>query len=124
MKLLSILLLTLFTFGCGYGSNYNSSNGTPPSGNPNISAITPNTAASGSAAFTLTVNGTGFASNSVVVWNATTMATSFVSAQQLAAQVPAADVASAGTVSVHVNTPGTGIYMSGVNSNTVSFTIQ
>jgi IPT/TIG domain len=124
MKLLSILLLTILTFGCGYGSNYNSSSGTPASGNPNISALMPNTVAAGSAAFTMTINGTGFAANSVVVWNSINMATSFVSGQQLTAQIPASQLATAAMVSVHVNTPGTGIYMSGVNSNTVSFTIQ
>jgi IPT/TIG domain len=124
MKLLSIFLLMLLTFGCGYGSNYNSNTGTPASGNPNIAAIMPNTMAAGSAAFTLTVNGTGFAGNSVVVWNSTNMATSFVSGQQLTAQIPAAQLATAGMASVHVNTPGTGIYANGVNSNNVSFTIQ
>jgi hypothetical protein len=52
------------------------------------------------------------------------MPTSFVSAQQITAQIAASDVASSGMVTVHVNNPGTGIYASGVNSNSVSFTVQ
>jgi hypothetical protein len=128
MKITGIFLLatlSVFSFGCGYGSNYNSNgmNGTQPS-TPNITALSPNSAPHGNAAFVLTVNGTGFSTSSMVVWNSTSLSTSMVSGQQLTAQVAAADVATPGMVTVHVNNPGTGIYASGVNSNSMTFTVQ
>jgi hypothetical protein len=59
-----------------------------------------------SAAFTLTVNGTGFASNAVVSWNGTALTTTFVSKSQLTASVPAADLVKNGTGSVTVSNGG------------------
>jgi hypothetical protein len=72
----------------------------------------------------LTVNGTGFAGNSVVYWNSATVTTTFVNAQQVTASVQAADIATAGSAAVYVKNPGTGIYATGVNSNSVTFTIN
>jgi hypothetical protein len=47
--------------------------------------------------FTLTVNGTGFVSGSVVDWNDSALATTFVNGSQLTASVSALDIASAFT---------------------------
>jgi hypothetical protein len=58
--------------------------------------------------FTLTVNGTGFTSGSVVNWNGSGLATTFVSGSQLTAIVPAVNIVAAGTASVAVFTPGGG----------------
>ncbi|WP_216690203.1 IPT/TIG domain-containing protein [Hymenobacter siberiensis] len=69
---------------------------------PVISSLTPATAVAGAAAFTLTLNGTGFYSGSVVSFNGTALATTFVSATQLTASVPAAAIATAGTCGVTV----------------------
>jgi hypothetical protein len=73
--------------------------------------LVPLAAAPGGAGFTLTVNGTGFVSGSVVKWNGAALATTFVNSGQLTATVPAANVATAGTVSVTAfsPTPGGGI---------------
>jgi len=73
-------------------------------------ALEPDAVAAGTAAFTLTVNGTGFVSSSVVNWNGKPLTTTFVTRNQLTARVPAANVASAGTNSVTVTnrTPGGG----------------
>ncbi len=71
-----------------------------------LTSISPNTALAGGAAFTLTANGTGFSNGSLVTWNGVTLSTSFVSATQLAATVPANLIATAGTVSVGVSVPG------------------
>ena len=124
MKLSLVLLLALLTFGCGYGSKYNSGNGTQPGSTPNISSLAPANATAGGQAFVLTVNGTGFASSSVIFWNSTAMSTTFVSAQQITANIAASNIASSGNASVYVNNPGTGIYANGVNSNSQTFTIQ
>lgn len=72
---------------------------------PTITTIAPNTIASGSSAFTMTVNGTGFVPNSVVRWNGSDRVTTFVSATQVTAAITAADVANAGTAKVRVFNP-------------------
>lgn len=86
-------------------------------GTPTISSLSPATAAPGGAAFTLTVNGSNFANNSAIQWNGALQATTFVSATQLTASIPANLIAAAGTASINVVTPSVG------TSNTVTFTI-
>lgn len=73
--------------------------GTPP---PTITSLLPASANAGSAAFTLTVNGTGYDGTSVVRWNGTNRITTFVSATQLTAAITAADIAAAGSVLITV----------------------
>ena len=122
MKISCVLLLSLFIIGCGgYGNNNSmSSGGTAAS---HIDALVPNTATAGSAAFMLTVNGSGFTSSSVVYWNGATRSTMFATAQQVSAQISASDIATAGTAQVYVRTSG-GIYGGGTNYNTVNFTVN
>jgi hypothetical protein len=121
MKLLSVLLLTTLSIGCG---GYSSGSSMQAPTTPNISALSPPNTNAGGGDFVLTVNGTGLATNSVVYWNSATVSTTFVTAQQVTANIPAADITTSGTVSVYVKNPGTGIYAMGVNSNPVSFTIN
>jgi hypothetical protein len=80
------------------------------SGNPapGISGLTPSTAAAGSAAFTLTVDGSGFVSSSVVRWNGTDRTTTYVSATRLTAAIPASDIAAVGPAQVTVFNPAPG----------------
>ncbi len=75
---------------------------------PATTSITPSSATAGGAGFTLIVNGTGFVSGSVVRWNGADRATTFVSATQLQAAIPASDIATAGTRGVTVFTPAPG----------------
>jgi hypothetical protein len=70
--------------------------------------LVPDAAAPGGPGFTLTVNGTGFVSGSVVNWNDSARATHFVSQGQLTATILATDIAKAGTASVNVVNPGPG----------------
>jgi hypothetical protein len=84
---------------------------------PAISGISPAGAAAGSAAFSLTVNGTNFVSGLQVRWNGAPLQTSFVSAAQLTASIPANLLASPGTVSITVSTTCGGV------SEAVPFTI-
>lgn len=65
----------------------------------------PNAKASG-AAFTLTVNGSNFAANDPVTWNGEVRTTTFVNSNQVTAAILATDIASAGSGSVAVYTPG------------------
>jgi hypothetical protein len=90
-----------------------------PSDIPIINNLSPSSATAGDAGFTLTVNGSGFVSDSVVQWNGASRTTTYVSATQLTAAIPATDIAAAGTASVTVFNPAPG----GGTSNAQSFTI-
>jgi RHS repeat-associated protein len=87
---------------------------------PSVNSISPNTATAGGAAFTLTVNGTNFISASLVSWNGTNLTTTFVSAMQLTAQVPASLISAVGSVQVTVVNPAPG----GGTSSGQTFTIS
>jgi hypothetical protein len=80
--------------------------------------LVPTSAAPGGPAFTLTVNGTGFASGATVRWNGTALATTVVGSGKLTATVPAANIASAGTASISVGYTG-----STLTSNVVFFPV-
>jgi outer membrane protein assembly factor BamB len=84
---------------------------------PQVYSITPSSVTAGAAAFTLTVSGANFQSNSQVLWNGSARSTTYVSSNQLTAQINAADVATSGTANVQV---ATGSAM----SSTVAFTIS
>jgi len=97
-----------------------------------ITSISPNSATVGGDQFVLTVNGSDFLPNSRVVWNGFPVVTTYVNSNRLLAEIPASDIAVAGTALVFVfNPPGSSTYIFGFtsnngcggNSNGVSFTI-
>jgi hypothetical protein len=71
-----------------------------------VTSLVPPSAVAGSPAFTLTVNGTNFSGESSVSFNGTNLASTYVSAGQMTAAVPAALIANTGTYPVIVATPG------------------
>jgi hypothetical protein len=73
----------------------------------------------GTTGLSLTINGTGFVSGSVVNWNGNPLATTFVSPSELTATVTSADSATAGTALVTVANPRPG----GGESNPIFFTV-
>jgi len=77
------------------------------SGNPTptLVSISPASANASGPAFTLTVNGSGFLSGSVIEWNQAPLTTTYVNSQQLTATVPASDLAAPGTAQVAVFNP-------------------
>jgi hypothetical protein len=75
---------------------------------PGVASLLPSSAAAGGTAFTLTVNGTGFVSASVVNWNGSARATTFGSATQIMAQIPASDISGSTTASITVTNLGPG----------------
>ena len=83
---------------------------------PVVNTLNPSSAQAGAPAFVLTVNGSQFASQSLVLWNGTALSTTYVSNSQLTAQVTAQDIATAGTANVQVATDQ-------VDSNVVTFTV-
>jgi hypothetical protein len=70
-----------------------------------ITSISPSIVPTGGPAFTLTVNGGGFAPSAVVNLNGSTRLTTFVSANQLQASIPASDITTAGNRAITVTTP-------------------
>ncbi len=85
-----------------------------------ISPVSPTSANSGGPAFELTINGSNFVQTSSVMWNATSLATSFINSDQLVAWVPASLIAASGSVNVTVFNPAPG----GGTSQIFAFTIH
>jgi uncharacterized protein len=81
---------------------------------PAISSVSPAGVAPGSASFTLTVNGSGFVSGSVVNWNGAPLTTTYVSGSRLTASVPTSAVTAAGTASVTVSSPASAATSTGI----------
>ena len=81
-----------------------------------LASLSPSSAAPGGAAFTLTLTGAAFTARSTAQWNGAPLVTTFVSATQLTAMVPAALIATVGTASVAVSGDG-------ATSNALTFTI-
>jgi subtilisin family serine protease len=78
-------------------------------GPPIISSLSPVGAPVGGAAFTLTIDGSGFSANSVVRWNGANRVTTFVSSGRVRASIPASDLTVIGTAQITVFDPGTGL---------------
>jgi hypothetical protein len=95
----SLSVLALLS-GCG-GSSSNSGNTTPiQQSPPTVTSISPTTVTAGSGDVILTVNGSGFLTTTTVQVGSVAEATSYVSATQLTATVPAAQVAVGGQFAV------------------------
>ena len=131
MRTILLLFLTLAAFGCGY-SRPNQM--TQPGIVPVVAAIVPASQLHGGSNFTLTVTGSNFNGNAVVNWNAAPQPnTTHPMANTLSVMIPAADIATAGTVQVSVTNPGSstpgGPYGGGSNtpsetSNNMTFSIN
>ena len=89
------------------------------SAGPVLTSLSTMSIGMGTASFSVTAYGTGFVSGSVVEWNGAALNTTYMSATQLSAQLPASDMLIGGTFPVTVVNPGA----SGGTSNAVTFTI-
>jgi hypothetical protein len=107
------------TAGCQTFTINQAGTETTPNPAPAITSLSPTGVTAGSGAFTLTVNGSGFISSSVVNFNGNARATTYISATQITAAILATDVATAGTPGVTVTNPSPG----GGTSNSVTFNI-
>ena len=116
MKLVCVLFLIFITLSCGYGSNYNGTN-TAPGAVPNISQLSPGSVTAGGPGFVLTVDGTNFGMGALVYWNSISHNATYLTGQQIATTISAADIANPGDVQVYVRN-------NGQNSNTVMFTVK
>jgi|ERR1039458_6402437 hypothetical protein len=122
-----LTVLTAFTLACGYSSK--ATTPAQPGTMPTIVTLSPPNTTHGDPAFVLTVTGTNFSGTAVINFNGTAQTTNPVSATQLTATIPAADIANAGTAPVTITNPGTagGIYGGGTlpeTSAAMTFTIN
>ncbi len=86
---------------------------------PVITSLSPSSATAGSAAETLTINGTGFLSTSTATYNGRNKTVTYLSATELTIQLTNGNLRNAGSYPVIVTNPGPG----GGASNTVDFTV-
>lgn len=87
---------------------------------PVIGSLSPAFTNAGGAAFTVTINGSGFTGNSRVLWGSSALPMQYVSSSQLTAAVAAAGIASMGTTAMTVQTPTPG----GGTSNSFEFEVD
>lgn len=111
----TVFVLVVLLAGCG-----GSSQQPTPNPVPSLTSVTPAGAIAGGASFTLTVNGTGFISSSIVEFNGNSRTTTYVSSTQLMAAITAADIGAAGSPKVTVVNPSPG----GGVSNAINFLIK
>jgi WD40-like Beta Propeller Repeat len=100
--------ISVFTYGGGGNVVYSPavSFDVYSSNTPVICSISPASVVAGASAFTLAVEGAGYASGATVNWNGSSRTTTFVSANSLQAQITATDVAKAGSASITVTGSG------------------
>src|SRR5438309_2215831 len=91
---------------------------------PSLSSISPSSVSAGSPGFTLTLTGSNFVSNSVAQVNGAGRATTFVSATQLTASIPASDLTAGANLSITVSSPAPGGGTSSVVTLTVNNTLR
>lgn len=116
----SCALLASLLGGCGGGSE-TSGGGVveTPQDIPTLTAIAPSSAQAGTAALSLALFGSNFASGATVQWNGAALASSWVNSTRITATIPASDIASIGTAKVSVVNPSPG----GGTSAAQNFTI-
>jgi len=110
------------------GVNYNNNNNYSPNINyasannpiPVIYTISPGSTTQCSGPTTLIVNGANFVPNSVVRWNGSGRATTYISSNRLMAELTENDICGSGNYLVTVSNPNPG----GGNSNAASFAIN
>ncbi|HUI75422.1 MAG TPA: hypothetical protein VLX32_10770 [Candidatus Acidoferrum sp.] len=120
---LGSLAAIIFVSGCNdYGNTFQNNTGAV------ITTLSPSTVAAGSPDFTLTVQGGGFVTKTVVQWNGKTIASTVVTDSSgnilyMTATVPAALVAQPGSAIVNTLNPHSGSTDNGL-SNSVAFIIN
>jgi photosystem II stability/assembly factor-like uncharacterized protein len=82
-----------------------------------LNSVSPQSTTVGGQSFALTVYGTAFSTDATVYWNSSALQTTFMSATQLSATIPASFIASSGSAQITVNSAH-------VTSNSIQFVIN
>lgn len=119
MQRFALLLLVLLTVGCGAPASNRDplAKGFALPQPPAIAALEPGSTPVNSVPFTMTVTGSNFGTDAIVIWNGTSLRTTFVSSQALMANLTSTDLQDTGLIPVYVRSGG-------LNSNTVQFNLQ
>ncbi len=110
----SILILLLSTLAAGQASLLEAGNN-----KPSLRSLSPGSAAAGGSGFIMVATGANFTGGSLVQWNGSQRATTFISSTQLQATISSSDVAKAGTAQVTAYNSGP----NGGKSNAMPFTV-
>jgi len=97
-----LIALLISSSGCGGSSQSSPPLLTPPPSEPTIRSLSPSSVMAGGGDFALTVSGTNFSSDSIITFKYNALPTTFVSASELKATVPASYIAIPGQVPVLV----------------------
>jgi hypothetical protein len=121
------LIATLAVLGLTGGCSQFNTNLSVQTSSSSVSFLNPQAVNAGDAGFTITVNGAGFVSGSTyILWNAgpnqIPLPTTYVSSGVVTAPVPASYVASAGTIQIAVQIPGSAV--SGASSTVATTTTE
>src|ERR1700683_2562380 len=122
VSVLSCVLLTTLLAACGSGSGTGgggTGGGGTPQNIPTLSAIAPSSATTGAPAVSLVLYGSNFENAATVQWHATVLSSTWVSATEMTATIPASDVAPPGSAKISVSNPNPG----GGTSSGETFTI-
>ena len=119
---LTLVLLTSLLAACGGGGtsgNGSGGGGGTPQDTPTLAAIAPSSTTAGASAVSLVLYGSNFENSATVLWNGAALSSSWVSATEMTATIPATDVTSVGNAKVTVANPSPG----GGTSAAATFTI-
>lgn len=116
-----VVVLLILQIGCSgavaQSPSANSTNAALPAV-AQLTSVTPTSVPAGHAAFQLVANGTNFSAQSVIVWNGSAQATTFVSSNELTSQIPSTAVAQSSAVTIAIKN-----MQSGEVSNALSVTV-
>ena len=114
------LMVALIACGLASACSQYNTNLSIQTSSSSLTFLSPQSATVGSQGFTITANGAGFVTGALILWNGTALTTTLVSSIQLTAPVPASDLATAGTVQVAVQIPGSSQSGSNINNTTTT----
>ena len=113
------VLLASLLAGCGGGAGTGGGGGGAPQDVPTLTAIAPSSTTAGASSVSLVLFGSNFENGATVQWNGTALLSSWVSATEMTATIPASDIVSVGSAKVAVSNPSPG----GGTSAAQTFTI-
>jgi hypothetical protein len=105
LSLAAVILTTLLAACGGGGTSGSGGGGGTPQDSPTLAAIAPSSTTAGAPAVSLVLYGSNFENGATVLWNGAALSSSWVSATEMTATIPATDVSSVGNAKVTVANP-------------------